>query len=71
MGLLSFYRMFLAAGWKITCCFGSPETTATVDDHDDDDGDEGAEGDDDGEQHDGWPGDYKNFDNESSADLAD
>ena len=44
--------------------------TATVDDHDDDDGDEGAEGDDDGEQHDGWPGDYKNFDNESSADLA-
>ena len=23
------------------------------------------------EQDDGWPGDYKNFDNESSADLAD
>ena len=45
--------------------------TATVDDHDDDDADEGAEGDDDGEQDDGWPGDYKNFDNESSADLAD
>ena len=44
--------------------------TAAVDDHDDDDGDEGAEGDDDGEQDDGWPGDYKNFDNESSADFA-
>ena len=31
MGLFSFYRMFLASGWKITCCFGSPETPADSD----------------------------------------
>ena len=45
--------------------------TATVDDHDDDDGDDGDDGDHDGEQDDGWPDDYKNFDNVSPADLAD
>ena len=35
--------------------------TATVDDHDDDDVGKGDD--------DGWPEDYKNFNNESPADL--